>query len=163
MLAWLSGGLCVVVGWDEKFSQHEQLVVGEFLLVVVPAVEVSPLERRQCLLHCQLITQTHLYTHMHTRTRMHARTRTHTHNLVRVRDYPGEPVPQPIWILLKQETVSGSGISWAICKSALRPRQITTPAPNHCFLQDQMPFLPPNQQRQSTEGSYLLTLLTIRT
>ena len=23
-----------------------------------------------------------------------------------------------IWILLKQETVSGSGISWAICKSA---------------------------------------------
>ena len=26
---------------------------------------------------------------------------------------------KPIWILLKQETVSGSGISWAICKSAL--------------------------------------------
>ena len=25
---------------------------------------------------------------------------------------------KPIWILLKQETVSGSGISWAICKSA---------------------------------------------
>jgi len=24
---------------------------------------------------------------------------------------PGEPVPEPIWILLKQETVSGSGIS----------------------------------------------------
>jgi len=33
---------------------------------------------------------------------------------------------KPIWILLKQETVSGSGISW--------------------------PFLSPNQQRQSTEG-----------
>ena len=27
-----------------------------------------------------------------------------------------------IWILLKQETVSGSGISWAICKSAPRSR-----------------------------------------
>jgi len=27
--------------------------------------------------------------------------------------------------------VSGSGISWAICKSALRPRQITMPAPHH--------------------------------
>ena len=27
----------------------------------------------------------------------------------------------PIWILLKQETVSSSGISWAIRKSALRP------------------------------------------
>ena len=28
---------------------------------------------------------------------------------------------KPIWILLKQETVSGIGISWAICKSAPRP------------------------------------------
>ena len=34
---------------------------------------------------------------------------------------------KPIWILLKQETVSGSGISWAICKSAHRSRQITMP------------------------------------
>ena len=38
---------------------------------------------------------------------------------------------KPIWILPKQETVSGSGISWAICKHAHRSRQITTPAPNH--------------------------------
>ena len=38
---------------------------------------------------------------------------------------------KPIWILLKQETVSGSGISWAICKSAPRSRQITTPATHH--------------------------------
>jgi len=36
---------------------------------------------------------------------------------------------KPIWILLKQETLSGSGISCAICKSAPRSRQITTPAP----------------------------------
>jgi len=36
---------------------------------------------------------------------------------------------KPIWILLKQETVSG--ISWAICKSALHSRQITMPAPHH--------------------------------
>jgi len=36
-----------------------------------------------------------------------------------------------IWILLKQETVSGSGIHWAICKSAPRSRQITTPAWHH--------------------------------
>ena len=36
-----------------------------------------------------------------------------------------------IWILLKQETVSCSGISWAICKSAPHSRQITTPAPHH--------------------------------
>jgi len=38
---------------------------------------------------------------------------------------------KPIWILLKQETVSGSGISWATCKSAPRFRQITTPAPHY--------------------------------
>ena len=38
---------------------------------------------------------------------------------------------KPIWILLKQETVSGSGISWAICKSASRSRQITMPVPHH--------------------------------
>ena len=61
---------------------------------------------------------------------------------------------KPIWILLKQETVSGSGISWAICKSAPRTRQITTPALHHsCFFTGRMPFLPPNQQRQSTEGT----------
>ena len=38
---------------------------------------------------------------------------------------------KPMWILRKQETVSGSGISWAICKSAHRSRQITMPAPHH--------------------------------
>ena len=56
---------------------------------------------------------------------------------------------KPIWILLKQETVSGSGIIWAIFKSAPRSRQITTQA---SFLPG-MPFLLPNQQRQSTEGT----------
>ena len=38
---------------------------------------------------------------------------------------------KPIWISLKQETVSGSGISWAVCKSAPHSRQITTPALHH--------------------------------
>ena len=62
---------------------------------------------------------------------------------------------KPIWILLKQETVSGSGISWAICKSASRSRQITMPVPHHSsFFTGWMPFLPPNQQRQSTEGKH---------
>ena len=37
---------------------------------------------------------------------------------------------KPIWILLNQETVSGSGISWAICKSASRSGQITMPVPH---------------------------------
>jgi len=39
-----------------------------------------------------------------------------------------------------------------ICKSAPRSRQITMPAPHHSVFYRQMPFLLPNQQRQSTEG-----------
>jgi len=48
--------------------------------------------------------------------------------------------------------VSGSGISWAICKSATRSRQTTTPAPTTLFFTGWVPFLPPNQQHQSSEG-----------
>ena len=49
--------------------------------------------------------------------------------------------------------MSGSGISWAICKSAPRSRQITMPAAHRSvFFTGRMPFLPPNQQLQSTEG-----------
>ena len=50
--------------------------------------------------------------------------------------------------------MSGSGISWTICKSAPRSRQITTPAPTTQFFTGRMPFLPPNQQRQSTEDIF---------
>ena len=50
---------------------------------------------------------------------------------------------KPIWVLLKQETVSGSGISWAACKSAPRSRQITTPALYHSVFTGRMPFLSP--------------------
>jgi len=59
---------------------------------------------------------------------------------------------KPICILLKQVKVSVSGISWAVCKSALCSIQITTPAPHHSVFTGRMPFLLPNQQHQSTEG-----------
>jgi len=39
-----------------------------------------------------------------------------------------------------------------MCKSAPHFRQTTTPAPHHSVFLHRMPFLPPNQQRQSTEG-----------
>jgi len=82
---------------------------------------------------------------------------THTHTRLtalfpRLPGSAGTIKVKPIWILLKQETVSGSGISWAICKSASRARQITTPAPHHSVFTGRMPFLPPNQQRQSNES-----------
>ena len=53
--------------------------------------------------------------------------------------------------LLEQEIVSGSGICWAICKSAPHPRQ-PRQHPTTQFFTGRMPFLPPNQQHQSTEG-----------
>ena len=67
----------------------------------------------------------------------HTHTHTHTHQFYC--PFPGLPgsvctrKAKPIWILLKQETVSGSGISWAICKSATRSRQTTTPTPTTQF------------------------------
>ena len=64
---------------------------------------------------------------------------------------------KPIWILLKQETVSGSGISWAICKSVPCSRQTTTPAPTTLFFTGQMPFLPPNQHKALTIRTTLST------
>jgi len=83
---------------------------------------------------------------------------THTHT------FNGGPFPglpgwagtrkvKPIWILVKQETVSGSGISWAICKSAPHSRQITMQHPTTQFSTGRMPFLSPNQHHQSTEGT----------
>jgi len=85
-----------------------------------------------------------------------ALTHTHTHTRLTAL-FPGLPgwastrKVKPIGILLKQETVSGSGISWAIYKSAPCSRQITTPEPQLSFFTGQMPFLPPNRQRQSTD------------
>ena len=82
-------------------------------------------------------------------------THTHTHLTALCLGLPrwtGTSKVQPIWILLKQETVSRSGISWDICKSAPCPRQTTMPACHHSVCTGRMPFLPPNQQRQSTEG-----------
>ena len=56
---------------------------------------------------------------------------------------------KPIWILLKQKTVSGSGISWAMCKSAPRSRQITTPAPHHSvfYRPDSLPAAQPTASK----------------
>jgi len=56
---------------------------------------------------------------------------------------------KPIWILLKQETVSGSGISWAICKSASRSRQRTTPASHHSvfYRPDALPATQPTASK----------------
>ena len=108
----------------------------------------------RCTARARAHTRTHMRAHTHTRARARAHTHTHT-SLMAL--FPGQPrwastrKVKPMWILMKQETVSGSGISWAICKSAPCSRQTTTPAPHHFVFTGRMPFLPPNQQRQSTE------------
>jgi len=66
--------------------------------------------------------------------KIHTHTHTHTHTRLTalcpgLPGWAGTRKVKPIWILLKQETMSRSGISWAVYKSAPRSRQITTPAP----------------------------------
>ena len=59
-----------------------------------------------------------------------------------------------MWILLKQETVSGSGISWAVCKSTSHSRQITTPAPHHSvfYRPDALPATQPTVSKHWRPG-----------
>ena len=84
------------------------------------------------------------------------RTHTHTHTNTRLTALcPGLPgwagtrKVKPIWILLKQDTVSGSGISRNICKSAPRSRQITTPTPHHSvfYRPDALPAAQPTASK----------------
>jgi len=82
------------------------------------------------------------YTYIHTYTRLMAL-------------FPGLPrwagtrKVKPIWISLKQETVSGSDISWAICKSAPHSRQMTMPAPHHSvfYRPDALPAAQPTASK----------------
>ena len=62
---------------------------------------------------------------------------------------------KPTWILLKQETVSGSEIRWAICKSAPCSRQITTSAPHRSvFLQAGCPSCRPTNSVKALKADY---------
>jgi len=73
-------------------------------------------------------------------------------------DNLGKPAPERETILLEQEMMGGNGIRWTMCKSfAPCFRQITTPLPHQSVFTGQMPFLPPNQQHQSTEGIIIVT------
>ena len=69
---------------------------------------------------------------------------------------------KPIWILSKQETVSGSGISWTICKSAPHSRQITMPAPHHSvFLQAGCPSCCPTNTVKALKAKLRLNFKQI--
>jgi len=71
---------------------------------------------------------------------------------------------KPIWILLKQEAVSGSGISWAICKSAPCSRQITMPAPHRSvfYRPDALPAAQPTESEHWRQYIQLYNTSIIR-
>ena len=98
---------------------------------------------------CQNLSKPH--THTHTRL---------TALLPGLPGWAGTRKVTPIWICVKQETVSGSGIRWAICKSAPRSRQITTPAP-HWWVFYRPDALPAVQPTASKHWRHKPTLLNI--
>ena len=68
---------------------------------------------------------------------------------------------KPVWILLKWETVGGSGISCAVCKSAPRSRQITMPAPHHSvFLQAGCPSCHPTNSVKALKANCCCTVIS---
>jgi len=77
-------------------------------------------------------------------------THTHTGLTALFRDYPDKKEKErklkPTW---KQETLTGSSISWAICKSASHSRQITMPAPHHSvfYRPDALPAAQPTASK----------------
>ena len=82
-------------------------------------------------------------------------------------DYPGEPAPEPIWILLsKQETVSGYIISWAmqISTSLQTDNHATT---HHSFFSrpDAIPATQPTASKHYRQYEYILEVpsLTLHT
>jgi len=89
----------------------------------------------------------------------------HTHTHPFNGPFPGLPrwagtrKVKPIWIWLKQQTVSGSGISWAICKSAPCSRQTTTPAPHHSvfYRPDALPVTQPTASKHWRQNIYYYT------
>jgi len=93
--------------------------------------------------HSEMKKHTHTHTHTHTRTRTHTRLMALCPGLP---GWAGTRKVKPIWILLKQATVSGSGISWAVWKSAPRTRQVTIPGKKTQVFYRPDAFLPPNQQ-----------------
>ena len=100
------------------------------------------------------ITTTGTATTTHTHTHAHARTHARTHPFngpfcPGLPGWAGTRNVKSIRILLKQETTSGSGISWAICKSAPCSRQITMPAPHHSvfYRPDALPAAQPTASK----------------
>ena len=103
-------------------------------------------------LHGCWVRQSFLYDLMHTHTRLMA-------PCPGLHGWAGIRKVKTIWILLKQETVSDSGISWAMCKSAPLSRQITMPAP-HCsvfYRPDGLAAAQPTESKHWPHSKFFVT------
>jgi len=129
------------------------MAVSKWMLLLVPTHLGSPRKgavKRLCV--CSWSCRHHgTYTMYITHTRTHEHTHTRLTAL-----FPGLPRwagtrnIKPIWILLKQETVSGSG---PYASLHLAPDKQPRQHPTTQFFTGRMPFLLTNQQCQSTEGT----------
>ena len=79
--------------------------------------------------------------------------------------WAGTSKVKPIWILLKQETASGSGISWTICKSATCSRQTTTPEPHRSvfYRPDALPATQPTVSKHWSSTLMVVNILKYAT
>ena len=104
-------------------------------------------QRNSCRLQHQptLVNSSHHVKHLSPHSNIQVLDNHHHHHHTRFKAlFPGLPRSastrkvKPIWTLLKQETVSGSGISWAICKYAPCSRQTnhTSTPPLFFYRQD---------------------------
>ena len=97
-------------------------------------------------------------------THMHARTHTHTHTHTHTRPFKVS-MSGTTRVSLYQKGKTRSGFYWnkrqwvavasagAYASLHLAPDRQSRQNPTTQFFTDRMPFLPPNQQRQSTEGT----------
>ena len=105
------------------------------------------------------VSTIYIYTHTHTHI-LHACTHTDTDTCLTalcpgLPRWAGTKKAKPIWILLKQETVSGSGISWAVCKSAPRQTDNHASTPPLSFLQAGCPSCCPTNSVKALKAAHI--------
>ena len=128
--------------WSHQCPQPNGISTGSVVSVGLTAVPQFPTYRPTQTDHATFVAIGHIFA---------LSACTHPFNTL----FPGQPrwagtgKVKPIWTLLKQETVSGSGVSWAVCKSASRSRQTTVPAPHHSFFYrlDALPVAQPTASK----------------
>ena len=131
-------------------------------LVMATTVDLvsARLPTRSCLNACRHWTAFISATYALLQSLSNSYTHTHTHTHLTAL-FPGLPrlagtrKVKPVWILLMQETVSGSGISWAICKSA--PRSTSLLTTQFFYRPDALPAVQPTASKHWRQFQQLIS------